>query len=229
MIGSTTWNSVLKIRSLDSLRFATGGNLAYNALQRLPKLISCNPDYVVILIGGNDVMTSMQVKSTYMRLNQISKNLPQKPTSDWFKENFNAIVTGLKSKTHARIVLISMPTWGENLTSAYPFQSELNKLFAEYTRIIKDVATSQNVSYLPFYERMFDLVSASPGRAMTGFTIFPFYRDIFRQLVLRKSNDEIGKLNGWKFHRDGIHLNSASGKILADMVQGFLDGDRKGK
>ncbi len=40
---------------------------------------------------------------------------------------------------------------------------------------------------------------------------------------LRKSNDEIGRLNGWQFHRDGIHLNSRSGEILADLVQQFLD------
>jgi hypothetical protein len=34
--------------------------------------------------------------------------------------------------------------------------------------------------------------------------------------------NEIGKLNGWRFHRDGIHLNGRSGKILADLVQEFL-------
>lgn len=62
---------------------------------------------------------------------------------------------------------------------------------------------------------------------MTGFKILPFYRDIFRQYVLGKSNDEIGQLNGWKFHRDGIHLNSAGGKLLADLVQDFLDRSRE--
>jgi hypothetical protein len=36
------------------------------------------------------------------------------------------------------------------------------------------------------------------------------------------SNDEIAKLNKWRFHRDGIHLNSVSGKLLADLVQGFI-------
>ncbi len=36
---------------------------------------------------------------------------------------------------------------------------------------------------------------------------------------------EIGKLNGWRFHRDGIHLNSRSGKLLADLVQEFLNAE----
>ncbi len=79
------------------------------------------------------------------------------------------------------------------------------------------------MSYLPFYERIHELILATPGRAFTSFDFLPFYRDVFRQFILRKSNDEIGRLNGWQLHRDGIHLNSRSGKILADLVQTFLN------
>ena len=78
------------------------------------------------------------------------------------------------------------------------------------------------MSYLPLYERLRDLIRASPGRAFTSFEFLPFYRDAFRQFVLRKSNDEIGQLNGWRFHRDGIHLNSRSGTLLADLAQEFI-------
>jgi lysophospholipase L1-like esterase len=49
-----------------------------------------------------------------------------------------------------------------------------------------------------------------------------FYRDVFQQLVLHKRHDEIGQLNGWSIHRDGIHLNSQGGKLLADLVQEVL-------
>ena len=35
-------------------------------------------------------------------------------------------------------------------------------------------------------------------------------------------HDEIGRLDGWRFHRDGVHLNSISGKILADLAQEFI-------
>jgi hypothetical protein len=70
---------------------------------------------------------------------------------------------------------------------------------------------------------MHELILASPGRAFTRFDFLPFYRDVFRQFVLRKSHDEIGLLNGWRLHRDGIHLNSRSGKFLADFVQEFID------
>lgn len=37
------------------------------------------------------------------------------------------------------------------------------------------------------------------------------YRDAFPTLILRMSPDEVGDLNGWKFHGDGIHLNRRGG------------------
>jgi hypothetical protein len=41
--------------------------------------------------------------------------------------------------------------------------------------------------------------------------------------VLHKTPDEIGQINGWRFHSDGVHLNSRGGLILADLVQEFID------
>jgi lysophospholipase L1-like esterase len=209
--------------SLRFYRFAAGGDLAYNGLQRLPKVIACHPDLVIVLLGGNDVMASMPKKSLYYGLMlKLSKHLPRKPSPEWFYENMQAIVTQLKTDTSVHIALCSMPTWGEDLGSSEPFQAELNRRFADYNKILKDIASTEAVSYIPFYERMAELILASPGRAFSAFKILPFYRDMFRQYVLHKSNDEIGELNGWRFHRDGIHLNSVSGKLLADLVQEFV-------
>ena len=35
--------------------FGVGGDLAYNALQRLPDVLACRPSKVVVWVGGNDV------------------------------------------------------------------------------------------------------------------------------------------------------------------------------
>jgi hypothetical protein len=40
--------------------------------------------------------------------------------------------------------------------------------------------------------------------------------------VLHKDFDEIARSNGWRVHTDGLHLNSRSGKMLADLVQAFM-------
>jgi lysophospholipase L1-like esterase len=42
-------------------------------------------------------------------------------------------------------------------------------------------------------------------------------------LVLGKTPDEVARLNCWRFHTDGVHLNSRGGIVLADLVQQFID------
>ncbi len=207
--------------SLRFYRFAEGGDLAYNGLQRLPDIIACHPDYVIVLLGDNDVLAL--ISSKVAQFDRLTKHLPSQPSPEWYRENMQAIVRRLKRDTSARIALCSLIPIGEDPSASHSFQAEANRRIAEYSVILEVIAREEAVSYLPFYERMQQLIAASPGRAFTSFDFLPFYRDVFRQFVLRKSNDEIGQLNGWTFHRDGIHLNSRSGKILADLVQEFLD------
>jgi lysophospholipase L1-like esterase len=223
-IGSYDWIRNLEQRPGNAevrfYRFAEGGDLAYNGLQRLPAVIGCHPDDVIILLGENDVLAT--IFKGVARFDRLTKHLPAKPSLEWYRKNMLAIVRGLKRETAARIALCSLIPVGEDPTSANPVQAELNRRIEEYSAILRDIASAEEVSYVPFYERMRQLILAFPGRAFTSFNFLPFYRDVYRQFVLHKSHDEIGRLNGWRFHRDGIHLNSQSGKLLADLVQEFL-------
>jgi hypothetical protein len=58
---------------------------------------------------------------------------------------------------------------------------------------------------------------------VTSFRFLPYYRDAFRVVALRKTPDEVAQLSGWRFHSDGIHLNSRGGIIAADLIQQFID------
>ena len=226
--GSYDWIRDLAQRpnnaSLRFYRFAEGGDLAYNGLQRLPDIVDCHPDYVIVLLGENDVLALISKKVA--QFDRLTKQLPSQPSPEWFRENIQAIVRGLKSDTLAHIALCSLIPIGEAPHSSNPFQAEANRRIEEYSAILKNIASQEAVGYIPLYERLHELILASPGRAFTSFDFLPFYRDVFRQFVLRKNHDEIGKLNGWRFHRDGIHLNSRSGKLLADLVQEFLIPDQ---
>ena len=201
--------------------FGVGGDLAYDALQRLPDVYACRPDKVVILVGGNDVLALVSDKAR--RFFRISKNLPTEPTPEWFRENIRTIARRLKAETSAAIALCSLSPIGEDPSSTHPFQSELNQRIKEYSTIVKEIARDESVHYIALYEAMFARIMESPGRAFTNFRFLPFYRDAFRVLALRKSPDEVAQLNGWRFHTDGVHLNSRGGMILADLVQEFLD------
>ena len=202
--------------------FGVGGDLAHNALQRLPAVLACRPSRVVVLIGGNDVLAL--ISKTARRFFRISKHIPTEPSPEWFRENLRTIARRLKIEVPATIALCSLPLIGEDPASVNPFQRELNLRIEEYSAIIKEIAREESVAYLPVYEMMLAQIVATPGRAFTSFRFLPFYRDAFRVLVLGKSPDEVARLNGWRFHTDGVHLNSRGGMIVADLVQEFIDG-----
>jgi lysophospholipase L1-like esterase len=220
------WIGELKRRprnkGISFLNFGVGGDLAYNALQRLPAALSCHTTKVVVLIGGNDVLAL--VSKTARRFFRIAKHLPTEPSPEWFRENLRAIAQRLKTEVPAAIALCSLSPIGEDPASADAFQRELNQRIEEYSASIREIAREESVGYLPVYERMLAQIVAAPGRAFTSFRFFPFYRDAFRVSVLRKTPDEVARLNGWHFHTDGVHLNSRGGMIVADLVQEFIDG-----
>ena len=199
-----------------------GGDLAYNALQRLSNVVAARPDRVVILLGANDVLT-LVFRNVRRLVGGLMKHLPREPTPEWFQENLEAIVRRLKLETSSQIGLCSLGSIGEDPDSTEPVQHELNVRVEQFSAIIKEIASVENVSYIPFYERLHERIVASPGNALTAFRFLPVYRDTFRYFVLRRTSDEIGSANGWKFHVDGVHLNRRGGVVLAGLVQEFLD------
>jgi lysophospholipase L1-like esterase len=201
--------------------FGVGGDLAYNALERLPEVMACRPDKVVVWIGGNDVLAAVSGKMR--RFFRASKRLPSAPSPEWFRENMQKIAHRLKTETTASVALCSLPPIGEDPASVDPFQSEINRRIEEYSAIIREIAGHETCAYLAVHEAILGQMRASPGRAFTSFRLLPFYRDAFRVLVLKKNPDEVARLNGWRFHTDGVHLNSRGGMIAAELVQEFVD------
>lgn len=201
--------------------FGVGGDLSYNALRRVSDVLACSPDKVVVWIGANDVLTSVSAK--VRRFYRVFKQLPAEPSLESFRENICAIVRRLKNESRASAALCSLFPIGEAPASTDSFQRELNRCIEEYSAVIKSVATEQGVSYIALHESMLALIRSSPGPAFSSFRFLPFYRDAFRVLVLRKTPDEVARMNGWQFHTDGVHLNSFGGMIVADLVQDFID------
>jgi lysophospholipase L1-like esterase len=201
--------------------FGVGGDLAYNALQRLPEVVACRPSKVIVWVGGNDVLALVSRK--VRRFFAFWKRLPRTPSPDWFRESLVELVRRLKRETAADIGLCSLPPMGEAPDSDDPFQSELNRRIEEYSAIVAAVAHQERCGYIPLHEAITEAVRASPGRAFTEFNFLPFYRDAFRVLVLRQNPDDVARRNGWRVHTDGVHLNSRAGLIVADRIQKFIE------
>jgi lysophospholipase L1-like esterase len=203
------------------LNFGIGGDLAWNALQRLPEVLASRADKVIVWVGGNDVLALVSPKAR--RFFRVTKRLPTEPSPEWFRENLLAIASRLRAETSADIALCSLPPIGEDPVSADPLQSNLNRRVGQYSATIQQVAQEETIGYIAIHEALSAQIRALPGRAFTSFNFLPFYRDAFRVLVKHKSPDEVAQANGWRFHTDGIHLNSRSGMIVADLVQEFID------
>jgi lysophospholipase L1-like esterase len=225
--GTYNWIDELVKRPQNSrfrfVNFGVGGDLSFNIARRLDPVIRMAPDRVIVLIGTNDILAS--VFPNFRRFTRAWKRVSQDPSPAHFKDNLELITHRLQQATHARIALSSVAPVGEALRSSDTVQLRLNDLVAAYNGIIADVSRSSGSHYIPFYECFRDQLTRSAiAKPFTQFSFAAFYRDyLFREMILRRSFDQISQRNGWELHIDGIHLNTKGGRILTDVVQQFLD------
>jgi len=205
------------------VNLGVGGDLSFNTIRRLRRVIGIQPDRVIILIGTNDILAS--VFPNFRRIIRLWKGLPREPTARQFELNLELITRSLRQETNARIGLSSLAPVGEDLHSTDPVQTRLNDLCAAYNGVIRAVSSREGTDYIDFYEAFADQLNRSKTvKPFTRFSFASFYRDyLVRELILRRSFDEISRINGWEFHIDGIHLNTRGGRILTKAVQRFLD------
>ncbi len=205
------------------VNFGVGGDLSFHAVRRLRRVAAARPDRVIVLIGTNDVLAT--VFPNFRRVVRAWKGLPEEPTAKAFRRNLELIARRLRVETGARIALSSVAPVGEDPASEHPVQARLNALCAEYGRVVREVASREGAEYVGFHEAFLDeLARAKTAKPFARFSFAAFYRDyLVREMILRRSFDEIARTNGWEFHIDGVHLNTRGGRILTDAVQRFLD------
>jgi len=191
------------------------GDLAYNVLMRLKTVVDKQPDFIIILVGTNDVIGALvpRLAKWYRR----AKRLPQLPTEQWYRDNILKIVQYLKENTRAKIALASLPVLGENLMSTF------NNTINAYNGHLKEIAAQEQVGYLPVHERQKEYLTStqptgrdfeSDGRLTRGLLI--------RHYLLRQSFDTISKRYGYILVTDGIHMNSRGASFIIEEIESFL-------
>jgi lysophospholipase L1-like esterase len=192
------------------------GDLAYNALKRLPDVIACRPHTVVILVGTNDVLASQGPREA-ARYRWLKK-LPVRASQKWYRENLIAILSALQGETDARLAIGSLPALGDELASP------LNQRIEEYNAVIEEIAREAGVIYLPIHEALAEVARAAgprAGRAFDGRTWW-MLKGIVQHYVLGWSWDRISLANGFLLQTDGIHLNSRAGVVVAERIAALL-------
>jgi len=195
--------------------------LVYNLLQVVDNVIALKPHYIFIWIGTNDLKGSLNDEE-YQRYNDLW-NLPQRPTKEWFEQNYRQLVAILKTKTQAKIVLISLPPLGENIESL-PF-----KLSMEYSAIIRDIAKKEKLGYIGLNEILTRDLIREGKKDVAPYTtgLWFMYSAILQHYLFCKDWDAISDSRGLTYMTDNIHINGKGGRILAAAMKEILISGHK--
>jgi lysophospholipase L1-like esterase len=192
------------------------GDQAYNVLTRLDSVIDYQPDFVIILVGTNDVTATLS--PALARISRLTRRFPQPPSMAFYRYNMLRIINTLKEKTSARIALVSLPVLGEDL------ESTPNHLVKDYNALLKDIADQEQVGYLPVHERQeryLREVQYGSGRPYESGRML-LIKALIRHYWLRQSFDDISGKHHFLLLTDGIHMNSRGAAFIADDVESFL-------
>ena len=205
-----------KDKELGSFIFINEGinsQLAYHLLNKADNVVKIKPDEIFILIGSNDCIASLS-DLEYQRYNK-TWNLPVRPTKEWFAVNLENLIEKLKSRTSAKITLISIPPISEKADSI-PFEKSI-----EYSRCIKDIALKNKVGYIGFNEALVDEIMKHGKRNVAGFDSNrrAMFSAIALHYLLLQSWDNISDNRGLQFLTDNVHLNSVGGHILETKIK----------
>jgi acyl-CoA thioesterase I len=191
-------------------------DLAWNVLQRLNPVIALNPEYIIIMVGTNDVIASLTRESaeSYMQ----KKDLPQQPNSVFFTDSYRLIINRIREECNARIAVVSIPVIGENPGSV------ANQKAAAYNTLLKDLAYQYDLDYLPVFDEQISYLRKQgvDPRNGTAEESFPITRAMMMRYILGISWDKISSVQGLYLTTDKLHMNSTGGKMIASRIEHFL-------
>jgi lysophospholipase L1-like esterase len=218
----TNFVEVLRERlSKEGFRFVNygvGGDMAYNVLTRLHSVIARQPDYIVILVGTNDVTATLYPRIAKMAVTRLGRRHHQRPSAEWYQGKMLEIIKLLKERTQARIAVASLPILGEDLASLH------NERVRAYNALLKEISVQEQVAYLPVNERQEEYLREAQHTAGRPFEPREMLtlKLLLRHYLFRQSFDEISKRNKFLLVTDGMHMNSQGAAIIADQIETFL-------
>jgi len=217
---SYNWVNDLSSQLTDYQVFNAGINsdLTYTLLRRIDDVIACKPDFITILIGTNDVNSTMGkvMEKRYQDLGRVSKDTS--PNFEDFKKNYIEIIRQLKAKTNAKIAVMSLPVMGEDL------KHEANQKADKYSEFVKQLAADEQLIYLPVREKQKEFLQKNlqplkytfeDTYKLLNFSVISYY-------LLGKSWDEISAKHGFQLTPDNLHQNSIAGGMIRDLVMASI-------
>ncbi|SVC38410.1 uncharacterized protein METZ01_LOCUS291264 [marine metagenome] len=227
--GRIGYDWVSKLEDEDKSRIyinaGINGDLAWNLYQRIEEIINCNPDIITILIGTNDAMGSQSKKlgNDYIKM----KKLPQRPSIDWYQENYDLIISKLMNDTNSKIYLVTLPWIGEKE------DDKIIDIVKNHNTVIEKLAKKHKLEVIPFFDKIDKIINANISQELKHQLAYKYMINykrllrIMRAIVLHYifgfTWNKIGNKYILRTLCDFIHLNENGGLLLKDLIQVHLN------
>jgi acyl-CoA thioesterase-1 len=187
--------------------------------ERLNKALGCYPDYILLLIGTNDVLSmySPWYASEIVKANE----LPEKPSLQVLERNYRGIVNFIRqSSAMVKIAVATLPPLGEDL------RSPVNQLVRQANDIIERIAHEQeHCTVLPLFSTLEHILEKNHGRK-TSLGMYSLKMALmcppYHLLGSACSWNMLSSLVGSTILTDGVHLNERGSDALVDLIVEWL-------
>lgn len=196
-------------------------DLTFSLLSRLNDIIACDPDYITVLIGTNDVNAYYSKKSLKRYIDNKKITPDQIPDIHSFEQNLIHIVRELKTKTKSKIALMTLPLMGEDLTS------KVNEIADQYSSIIEKIGQSEGIRVLPVRQIQKDYLIQNPSESSYQFDDYFLLlnKSVIMHYLLGFSWERISAIHKNRLSPDFLHQNEKAGRMIKNEVLKWIRND----
>ena len=189
--------------------------------QRMNKALSCHPDFILILLGSNDVR--LIYGDPPGRLARSLAQMEQEPTLENLERNLAGMLDFLyQASPLSQVGLCTLPPMGENLNHA------ANVVVRQANQVIERVVAnaSGKVSLVPVYAQLETILEKKKRRWSLPMDFwFPLALvmcPLYRLLPFLVNWNRLGALVGNTVLSDGLHLNEHGRDQVVELIVDWL-------
>lgn len=189
--------------------------------ERLHKALGCFPDFVLIMIGTNDMQCL--VNGTLAKAIVNINKLPEVPTMDVYERNLTKIIDYIYNHTpQTQIGVCTLPPMGENL------DAKPNRIIREANEVIERVVSKSpgKVTLIPVYSRFESILEKKAKKSGSKFEFHYLYSSIqvplFYMIPALFDWNRLASLCGNTLLVDGLHLCERGCDEVVDLIVEWL-------
>ena len=212
-----------KMPFIEFINMGKNGETAKVMKTRLQKdVIELNPDYVVVLIGANDLIGATNETAGKMYVDMFKDILVRPPCIEDYQNEMLQIVQilDLKLPKHTKVLILSPPPIGEGGPSSNEW-----KLGLEFSYICRNCVrtASQRIQFMDlFSDVQWDMIKMIDGNYKPlNLSLTKMSFSYMLSYILDWNN--ISWVNNYKYTTDGIHFSKHFGEVIEDIVKQWVE------